>query len=141
MDLRQGKLPNGLLVTTKVLEKIKGNSQDFGNEVATINRIHHVNITQHLGFYCDVNVIQLLGFCCDGMLRALIYKRCWQQVATQDFNVSLIGELEDFGGCLMASSLKLRLRRLVVGGAAPKPDGGFDSNSEVEVVGGWSSGQ
>ena len=79
-------------MTTKVLEKIKGNSQVFVNEVATISRIHHVNIIRHLGFYYDVNVIQLLGFCCDDTLGALIYKRCWQQVATQDFNnVSLNG--------------------------------------------------
>lgn len=65
----------------KALEKTKDNSQDFVNEVVTIGRIYHVNI------------IWLLGFCCDGTLRALIYKRCWQQVAAQDFSsVSLIGE-------------------------------------------------
>ncbi|THU44786.1 hypothetical protein C4D60_Mb02t11030 [Musa balbisiana] len=41
---------------------------DNVNEVATINRIHHVNIIWHLSFCCDVNVIQLLGFYCDDKL-------------------------------------------------------------------------
>ncbi|CAL9201119.1 unnamed protein product [Musa hybrid cultivar] len=58
----KGKLPNGLLVAAKVLEKTKGNGQDFVNEVATIGQIHHVN------------VIRLVGFCCDGTHRALIYE-------------------------------------------------------------------
>ncbi|CAL9137508.1 unnamed protein product, partial [Musa acuminata var. zebrina] len=81
-------------VAVNVLEKIKGNSWDLVNEVATISRIHHVNIIRHLGFYCDVNIIQLLCFCCDGTLRVLIYKKCWQQVTPQDFNnISLIGEV------------------------------------------------
>ncbi|CAL9203703.1 rust resistance kinase Lr10-like [Musa acuminata AAA Group] len=61
-NVYKGKLPNGLLVAAKVLEKTKGNGQDFVNEVATIGRIHHVN------------VIRLLGFCCDGTRRALFYE-------------------------------------------------------------------
>ncbi|CAL9114463.1 unnamed protein product [Musa acuminata var. zebrina] len=98
-----------------------------------------MNIIRHLGFCCDVNVIQLLGFCYDGTLQALIYERCWQQVTTQDFsNVSLICKL-DFGCRLMASPSELQLKRLIVGGAAPKLDGGFDNSFGVEVVGGCAA--
>ncbi|RRT57477.1 hypothetical protein B296_00039614 [Ensete ventricosum] len=61
-NVYEGKLPNGLLVAAKVLGKAKDDGQDFVNEVATIGRIHHVN------------VIRLLGFCCDGTRRALIYE-------------------------------------------------------------------
>ncbi|CAL9766464.1 unnamed protein product [Musa acuminata subsp. burmannicoides] len=61
-NVYKGKLPNGLLVAAKVLEKTKGNGQDFVNEVATIGQIHHVN------------VIRLVGFCCDGTRRALFYE-------------------------------------------------------------------
>ncbi|KAL5980019.1 hypothetical protein ACLOJK_039131 [Asimina triloba] len=57
----KGKLPNGQLVAVKILGKAKGNVQDFINEVATIGRIHHVNI------------VQLIGFCSEGSKRALIY--------------------------------------------------------------------
>ncbi|XP_058102665.1 rust resistance kinase Lr10-like [Magnolia sinica] len=57
----KGKLPNGHLVAVKMLAKSKGDGQDFINEVATIGRIHHVNI------------VQLIGFCAEGSKRALIY--------------------------------------------------------------------
>ncbi|KAF6140845.1 hypothetical protein GIB67_042258 [Kingdonia uniflora] len=43
------------------VRKIKNNGQDFMSEVATIGRIHHVNI------------VQLSGFCSEGSKRALIY--------------------------------------------------------------------
>ncbi|RWR86882.1 rust resistance kinase Lr10 isoform X1 [Cinnamomum micranthum f. kanehirae] len=57
----KGELPNGHLVAVKMLNKSKGNGQEFINEVATIGRIHHVNI------------VQLIGFCSKGSKRALIY--------------------------------------------------------------------
>jgi serine/threonine protein kinase len=44
------------------LGKPKANGQDFINEVATIGRIHHVNI------------VQLIGFCAEGLERALVYE-------------------------------------------------------------------
>uniref|UniRef100_A0A6N2LHB0 Protein kinase domain-containing protein n=1 Tax=Salix viminalis TaxID=40686 RepID=A0A6N2LHB0_SALVM len=50
------------------------NGQDFINEVATIGRIHHVN------------VVQLLGFSVEGSKRALIYE------------FMLMGLLKDIGG-------------------------------------------
>ncbi|XP_077212356.1 rust resistance kinase Lr10-like [Tasmannia lanceolata] len=57
----RGKLRSGHLVAVKVLAMSKGNGQDFINEVATIGRIHHVN------------VVKLLGFCSEGSKRALVY--------------------------------------------------------------------
>jgi len=58
----KGQLRSGRLVAVKLLDKAKSNGQDFINEVATIGRIHHVN------------VVQLIGFCVEGSKRALIYE-------------------------------------------------------------------
>ncbi|XP_010247812.1 PREDICTED: rust resistance kinase Lr10-like [Nelumbo nucifera] len=58
----KGKLKSGHHVAIKMLDQTKGNGQDFINEVATIGRIHHVN------------VVQLIGFCSEGSKRALIYE-------------------------------------------------------------------
>ncbi|XP_059435350.1 cysteine-rich receptor-like protein kinase 18 isoform X2 [Corylus avellana] len=58
----KGKLQSGRLVAIKMLSKSKANGQDFINEVATIGRIHHVN------------VVQLIGFCVEGSKRALVYE-------------------------------------------------------------------
>ncbi|XP_043694223.1 rust resistance kinase Lr10-like [Telopea speciosissima] len=57
----KGKLRCGNLVAIKMLANSKGNGQDFINEVATIGRIHHVN------------VVRLIGFCFEGLKRALVY--------------------------------------------------------------------
>jgi serine/threonine protein kinase len=58
----KGKLQSGRFVAIKMLGKSKTNGQDFINEVATIGRIHHVN------------VVQLIGFCVEGSKRALVYE-------------------------------------------------------------------
>ncbi|KAG2694079.1 hypothetical protein I3760_08G124300 [Carya illinoinensis] len=58
----KGTLRSGHLVAVKMLNQSKANGQDFINEVATIGRIHHVNI------------VQLIGFCVHGSKRALIYE-------------------------------------------------------------------
>ncbi|KAJ4709846.1 Receptor-like protein kinase [Melia azedarach] len=58
----RGKFLNGIPVAVKMLELLKGNGQEFINEVATIGRIHHFNI------------VRLLGFCSEGNRRALIYE-------------------------------------------------------------------
>jgi serine/threonine protein kinase len=58
----KGTLRSGHLVAIKMLGKSKTNGQDFINEVATIGRIHHVN------------VVQLIGFSIQGSKRALIYE-------------------------------------------------------------------
>ena len=58
-----GKMLDGRLIAMKMLEKSNHEiSHDFVNEVASIGRIHHVN------------VIRLLGFCWDGSKQALIYE-------------------------------------------------------------------
>uniref|UniRef100_A0A6N2LKK4 Protein kinase domain-containing protein n=1 Tax=Salix viminalis TaxID=40686 RepID=A0A6N2LKK4_SALVM len=58
----KGKLRSGRFAAVKLLGNSKANGQDFINEVATIGRIHHVN------------VVQLLGFSVEGSKRALIYE-------------------------------------------------------------------
>jgi serine/threonine protein kinase len=58
----KGTLQSGRLVAIKMLGKSKANGQDFISEVATIGRIHHVN------------VVQLIGFCVEGSKRALVYE-------------------------------------------------------------------
>ena len=40
----EGKLQSGCLVAIKMLDKSKANGQDFISEVATIGRIHHMNV-------------------------------------------------------------------------------------------------
>ena len=58
----KGKLRSNRLVAIKILSKsAKTNGQDFINEVATIGRIHHVN------------VIRLIGYCVEGSNHALVY--------------------------------------------------------------------
>ncbi|PKU81801.1 putative receptor-like protein kinase [Dendrobium catenatum] len=58
----KGELTNGIPVAVKLLEASKSNGDNFVNEVATIGKIHHVN------------VVRLLGFCSDGTNRALVYE-------------------------------------------------------------------
>jgi len=58
----KGKLRSGRFAAVKLLGKSKANGQDFINEVATIGRIHHVN------------VVQLIGYTVEGSKRALIYE-------------------------------------------------------------------
>ncbi|XP_042974608.1 rust resistance kinase Lr10-like [Carya illinoinensis] len=58
----KGTLRSGRLVAVKMLGKSKANGQEFISEVATIGRIHHIN------------VVQLIGFCVEGSKRALIYE-------------------------------------------------------------------
>ncbi|KAL2527434.1 Protein kinase superfamily protein [Abeliophyllum distichum] len=58
----KGKLSNDILVAVKVLNNIKGNGEEFINEVSTIGKIHHVN------------VVRLVGYCADGYRRALVYE-------------------------------------------------------------------
>ena len=57
----KGKLRSGRIVAVKMLVMSKANGQDFINEVATIGRIHHVN------------VVRLVGFCIQGSKWALVY--------------------------------------------------------------------
>ncbi|MCH84458.1 putative receptor-like protein kinase [Trifolium medium] len=58
----KGNLCSGPSVAIKMLSESKGKGQDFINEVATIGRIHHLN------------VVQLIGFCVEGSKRAIVYE-------------------------------------------------------------------
>ncbi|XP_060195930.1 rust resistance kinase Lr10-like isoform X2 [Lycium barbarum] len=57
----KGKLRSGRDVAVKMLSKPKTGGQDFMNEVATIGRIHHVN------------VVGLVGYCVERTKRGLVY--------------------------------------------------------------------
>ena len=57
----KGKLRSGRMVAIKMLVMSKANGQDFINEVATIGKIHHVN------------VVRLVGFCIQRSKWALVY--------------------------------------------------------------------
>ncbi|KAG6426568.1 hypothetical protein SASPL_110797 [Salvia splendens] len=46
----RGKLSTDILVAVKVLTNIKGNGEDFINEVGTIGNIHHVNVVRLVGY-------------------------------------------------------------------------------------------
>ncbi|KAJ7959311.1 putative Kinase [Quillaja saponaria] len=58
----KGKLRSGPFVAIKMLCMSKTNGEDFISEVATIGRIHHVN------------VVRLVGYCVEGSKRALVYE-------------------------------------------------------------------
>jgi serine/threonine protein kinase len=58
----KGMLLNGCVVAIKMLDKSQAGQEYFINEVATIGRIHHVNI------------VQLIGYCVEGSKRALVYE-------------------------------------------------------------------
>ena len=57
----KGSLPDGHLVAVKMLKELKGDDEQFMNEVASISTTSHVNI------------VTLLGFCVQGSKRALVY--------------------------------------------------------------------
>lgn len=57
----KGKSQSGRDVAVKMLSKPKAGGQDFMNEIATIGRIHHVN------------VVGLVGYCVEGTKCALVY--------------------------------------------------------------------
>ncbi|KAL3748971.1 hypothetical protein ACJRO7_010114 [Eucalyptus globulus] len=58
----KGKLRDGQLVAVKLLKKLKGDAEEFFNEVASISKTSHVN------------VVNLLGLCFEGSKRALVYE-------------------------------------------------------------------
>ncbi|XP_072149766.1 LEAF RUST 10 DISEASE-RESISTANCEUS RECEPTOR-LIKE PROTEIN KINASE-like 2.1 isoform X3 [Setaria viridis] len=58
----KGNLSDGGQVAVKMLKDVKGDGEEFMNEVASISRTSHVN------------VVTLLGFCLQGSKRALIYE-------------------------------------------------------------------
>ncbi|KAL2555726.1 Protein kinase superfamily protein [Forsythia ovata] len=76
----KGKLQSGRFVAVKMMANYVVNDKEFISEVATIGRIHHVNVGQ------------LIGFCTKGAKRALIYEyngSLDNYVFSQDGTVSL----------------------------------------------------
>ncbi|XP_075492451.1 LEAF RUST 10 DISEASE-RESISTANCE LOCUS RECEPTOR-LIKE PROTEIN KINASE-like 2.1 [Primulina tabacum] len=57
----KGKLRSGNIAAVKVLSKPSTNGQEFINEVATMGRIHHIN------------VVKLVGYCAERSKCALVY--------------------------------------------------------------------
>eukprot|EP00253_Pinus_taeda_P018633 PITA_18633 len=58
----KGKLRNGALVAVKLLDRHRQGQTQFMNEVATIGRVHHVNL------------VRLLGYCFQSHTSALVYE-------------------------------------------------------------------
>ncbi|KAJ9672693.1 hypothetical protein PVL29_026061 [Vitis rotundifolia] len=87
-SLYKGRLRSGRIVAVKILVMSKANGQDFINEVATIGRIHHVN------------VVRLVGFCIQGSKWALVY----------DFMPN--GSLDKFGFLDQRNNIPLNWERL-----------------------------
>ncbi|XP_028062243.1 rust resistance kinase Lr10-like [Camellia sinensis] len=58
----KGKLSNDIHIVAKILNDVKGNEDDFINEMGTLGRIHHIN------------VVCLVRYCADGFKRALAYE-------------------------------------------------------------------
>ncbi|XP_071912440.1 LEAF RUST 10 DISEASE-RESISTANCEUS RECEPTOR-LIKE PROTEIN KINASE-like 2.2 [Coffea arabica] len=84
----KGKLRSGDAVAVKMLNKSKANGQEFINEVATIGRIHHVNVVRLVGFCVTVSKHALVyDYMPNGSLDKLIFSDCqnsspfsWKQV-------------------------------------------------------------
>ncbi|KAH7444565.1 hypothetical protein KP509_02G083300 [Ceratopteris richardii] len=58
----KGRLKNGKLVAVKRLHGISQQEHQFKAEMATLGRIHHINL------------VQLVGFCCEGNERLLVFE-------------------------------------------------------------------
>ncbi|XP_023905296.1 rust resistance kinase Lr10-like [Quercus suber] len=75
-SIYRGKLKSGPLVAIKMLGNSKANGQEFINEVATIGRIHHVNVVQLIGFYAEEPKHALIyEFMPNGSLEKYIFSR------------------------------------------------------------------
>ncbi|XP_057724035.1 LEAF RUST 10 DISEASE-RESISTANCE LOCUS RECEPTOR-LIKE PROTEIN KINASE-like 2.1 [Arachis stenosperma] len=57
----KGQLKDGQHIAVKILSELKGDGEDFINEVVSMSRTSHVNI------------VALLGFCFEGSKQALVY--------------------------------------------------------------------
>ncbi|XP_073125318.1 LEAF RUST 10 DISEASE-RESISTANCEUS RECEPTOR-LIKE PROTEIN KINASE-like 2.3 [Henckelia pumila] len=72
----KGKLRSGTTVAVKVLNNPSGNGQDFINEVATIGRIHHVNVVELVGYCAERSKFALVyDFMSNGSLEKYIFNR------------------------------------------------------------------
>ncbi|KAK3404164.1 hypothetical protein EUGRSUZ_K00016 [Eucalyptus grandis] len=72
----RGTLRSGNEVAIKILKQSKAHGQDFIDEVATIGRIHHVNIVQLIGFFLkDSKQALVYDFMSNGSLDKHIFTK------------------------------------------------------------------
>ncbi|XVE52965.1 hypothetical protein DITRI_Ditri02bG0166600 [Diplodiscus trichospermus] len=83
----KGKLRSGYLVAIKLLGKSKAEGEDFISEIATIGRIHHVNVAKLIGFCAEGSKQALVfDFMPNGSLDRIIFAKenkitlCWQKM-------------------------------------------------------------
>ncbi|RHN82720.1 putative glycerophosphodiester phosphodiesterase, protein kinase RLK-Pelle-LRK10L-2 family [Medicago truncatula] len=82
----KASLPDGRQVAVKVINELKGDGEEFINEVASISRTSHVNIVSLLGYCYEVNKRALIyEFMRQGSLDQFIYKSGFSE-AVCDFN-------------------------------------------------------
>lgn len=58
----RANLSNDVHVAVKILNNVKGNGDEFTNEVGTIGTIHYINVVRLVGYYAN------------GFKRALVYE-------------------------------------------------------------------
>ncbi|KAG8382384.1 hypothetical protein BUALT_Bualt05G0071800 [Buddleja alternifolia] len=113
----KGKLRSGHDVAIKVLSKPKGSGQDFINEVATMGRIHHVN------------VVKLVGYCVERSKCALVYEFMLKgsldkYIFSQDKNDIFNPKISEFGLAKFYSKeqkiVTLTVARGTIGYVAPE---------------------
>ncbi|XP_026431699.1 rust resistance kinase Lr10-like isoform X2 [Papaver somniferum] len=72
----KGALRDNRAVAIKILTSTKGDGQDFINEVATMGKIHHVNVVQLIGFVAERRKQALVyEFMPNGSLEKYIFPR------------------------------------------------------------------
>ncbi|KZV17193.1 putative receptor-like protein kinase [Dorcoceras hygrometricum] len=72
----KGRLRSGTIVAVKLLSDPSANGQDFINEVATIGRIHHVNVVELVGYCAEKSKFALVyDFMPNGSLEKYIFDR------------------------------------------------------------------
>ncbi|KAK3442717.1 hypothetical protein EUGRSUZ_B02979 [Eucalyptus grandis] len=77
----KGKLLDGHLVVVKILSKLKGDGEDFINEVNSMSITSHVNIVNMLGFYFHKTKRALVyDYMPSGSLEKLIYEKNYNEL-------------------------------------------------------------
>ncbi|XP_047965623.1 rust resistance kinase Lr10-like [Salvia hispanica] len=72
----KGKFRSGHDVAVKLLGRSGGKGQDFMNEIATIGRIHHVNIVKLVGYCAHGSKLALvIDFMTNGSLEKYLFNR------------------------------------------------------------------
>ncbi|XP_040972451.1 rust resistance kinase Lr10-like [Gossypium hirsutum] len=108
----KGKLRSGHHAAVKLLDMLKGNGQDFINEVASIGRIHHANMTKLTGFCVERSKQALVyDFMSNGSLDKIIFSK--ENTYTLDFGLAKLYSVDD-------SFVSLTVARGTIGYIAPE---------------------